>query len=128
MIDLGGVTAQAVRLALDVSVLRHHVIANNIANVHSPGFTPQRVSFEDTLDAARAALRIGDSEESLRAELVNLEQRVAGSELIVPDGGDSVEIDIEMTKLADNTLRYRALLAGLGKRMAILNSAVREGR
>ena len=29
-----------VRLALDAASLRHQAIANNIANVHSPGYEP----------------------------------------------------------------------------------------
>jgi flagellar basal body rod protein FlgC len=34
-LDLGGVTAATVRLALDVAQMRHQVIANNLANVRT---------------------------------------------------------------------------------------------
>jgi len=37
---------------LDVCVLRHKVIANNIANVDTPGFKASRVIFEEKLKRA----------------------------------------------------------------------------
>src|SRR5215471_15793203 len=35
---------------LDVTSLRHHVIAHNIANVNAPGFHRMDVSFEESLE------------------------------------------------------------------------------
>ena len=47
--DLGGITSKLARLALDASLLRHQVIANNIANADTPGFAAKRVNFEEQL-------------------------------------------------------------------------------
>jgi len=37
-------------------------------------------------------------------------------------------VDLEMVKLSENTIHYQALLKALGKQLAILNTAMSEGR
>ena len=55
-----GVTFALVQLALDAATLRHQATANNLANIHSTGYRPQRVNFEEQLSALREALpRVG---------------------------------------------------------------------
>ncbi|MCH2172746.1 flagellar basal body rod protein FlgB [Myxococcota bacterium] len=127
MIELTGVTAQAVKLALDVSILRHQVIANNIANVDTPGFVPKRVSFEDQLRSIESSLLSGRSDSALSAELDRVADRL-GSNSIVDDGDETVQIDLEMVKLADNTVRYQTLINALSNRGTILRTAITGGR
>ena len=127
MIELTGVTAQAVKLALDVAVLRHQVIANNIANADTPGFTPKRVSFEEQLRGIESSLWTGRSDSAFRAKLELVAERL-GTDSIVDDGDETVQIDLEMVKLADNTLRYQALISALSNRGSILRSAITGGR
>jgi len=56
---------------LDVTTLRHRVIANNIANLNSPGFKRSEVSFTDALD------QIKNSAEETTPEMTE-EMRVPG--------------------------------------------------
>jgi len=128
MIDeLGGVTAAAVKLALDAATLRHQVIANNVANAETPGFAPARVSFEAHLAAARAFLDVSD-DRALRSHLDDLTARLASPNAIRRQGEGPVELDAEMVELADNSIRYQALLEGISKQMAIVRTAIEEGR
>ena len=46
---LESVTSAALSSALDGLSARQRAIANNIANVNTPGYTAERVSFEDAL-------------------------------------------------------------------------------
>lgn len=126
-IDLGGVTVQAVRVALDAAVLRHVAIANNIANAKTPGYQPLRVSFEEQLQRAGAALGNGDSD-ALRAQLDRLADDMKSGAALRPDDSGPVQLDSEMVRLADNSLRYRALLQALGSRSAILKLAINSTR
>ncbi len=48
------VSSVAMKSALDALALRSRVIADNIANVNTPGFLAGRVSFEDALAKAVA--------------------------------------------------------------------------
>lgn len=94
---------QALGQALDGATLRHRVIAHNIANANTPGFTPLRVSFEKQFDAALKPV-------------------------VEPAAGGKVELDVEMAQLAQNSLQYQALLRGLGRYLAILGAAISEGK
>jgi flagellar basal-body rod protein FlgB len=50
----GSVSYVAMNTALDGLALRQRVIADNVANIDTPGFLAGRVSFEDSLAAAVA--------------------------------------------------------------------------
>ncbi|ARC55696.1 Flagellar basal body rod protein FlgB [Frondihabitans sp. 762G35] len=49
---LESVTSKALESALDGLSMRQKAIANNIANINTPGYTAERVSFEDALAAS----------------------------------------------------------------------------
>lgn len=126
--DIGGVTTKLVIQALNISSLRQSVIANNIANAHTPGFTAGRVKFEELIDdkAIYSPSVINDME--LSAKLDDEFGKDNYSDLIYTNDNDKVELDIEMINLTENVIRYRTLLSALGARGSILNIAIREGR
>jgi flagellar basal-body rod protein FlgB len=109
-----------VRLALDAASLRHQVIANNIANANTPGFVPSKVNFEQQLAFARGA-----SGSAMPASLPTSVRPFIEADA----GADArVMLDMEMVKLAQNTVQYQSLLKALDKRGAILSTAITEGR
>jgi flagellar basal-body rod protein FlgB len=119
MIEAVGVTtSELVKLALDAAVLRHQVLANNIANANTPGFRPSDVDFDEQLRRAALAMAptgsitAGDYHTSLGG--------------IRETGEHHVELDLEIAKIAENTLRYQSLLTGLGKQTSILRMAISE--
>jgi flagellar basal-body rod protein FlgB len=126
--DIGGVTSRLVTLALDVSSLRQQVIAHNIANANTPGFAPQRVSFEQLLEEAALLTSDAPADPELANGIERLQQRLDRGELIETGEDESVSLDMEMVKLTENVLRYRALLEGLAKRGGLIKLAVTEGR
>ena len=97
-----------VKLALDAASLRHQAIAQNIANLHSPGYVPLGVSFEAQLDA----LRRGQA--PAKPELV---ERLDAS-----PGPRPQDADMEMVALSQNTIHYQALIKGIGTQLAILGA------
>ena len=126
--DIGGVTSHLVKMALDVSMLRQQVIANNIANAKTSGFSPQRVRFEDYLEKNMMSAPNAGSDTRLASELQSLQSRITSGEVIVDSTEDEVKLDMEMARLADNVLRYQALLEGLSKRGSLIKMAITEGR
>lgn len=119
------VTKALLKVALDASVMRHQAIANNLANLHSVGYAPLRVNFEEQLGGLRSALASG--------ELASAAQVQALRPHVVPDenlasGLTTSTIDTELLKLQQNTVYYQSLLRALQKRGAITSLAVNEGR
>lgn len=126
MIDeIGGPTAQLVTLALDAAVLRHKVIANNIANANTPGFEPQRLEFEQLLLEVETQ-RTPQSKAMLTEHVERLKPLINSGETIVETADAKVELDTEMKNLAENTLYYQALLEGLSKRSSIIKMAITQ--
>lgn len=78
--------------SLDVASLRNQVIANNIANLNTPGFQGQAVLFEGEL---RQALDTGEAPETVQPQVVTESGRI--------------DVNTQMANLAKNTIMYQAL-------------------
>lgn len=103
---------------LEASSLRHRVLANNIANVNTPGFKRSRVEFEAKL---AEALR-GNQTEVEAPEVVQETNSLAR-----PDG-NNVDIELEMSQLAENQIWHAALVRQLSDHFARLRTVVYDGR
>jgi flagellar basal-body rod protein FlgB len=120
------ITTAAIGLALDAASLRHQAIAANIANANAAGYVPMDVSFEDQLEDARETLGSKGSIDAFALAGVRL--RI---EPLAPDGTGEphkVQLDLEAAKLAQNTVRYQALVKALNKHFAILANAVGDSK
>ena len=123
--DIGGVTSQLVNVALNAALLRHDVIANNIANVNTPDFLPQSVNFEEHLLNFEYERDV-QLDEVLKVQLDELNQAIKNGGLIEQSGNSKVELDVEMVEMTQNVIRYRALLEGLSKRGDLIKMAISE--
>lgn len=130
--DLGGVTTQMVRLALDVAMQRHSVISNNVANANTEGFRPQVLEFENQLKQQLAQQGIAwetvDSSDALRRALGDAQADLRSGQYLHASGAATVELDQEMLKMTENVLRYQALLSALEKRGSIMRLAISGSR
>ena len=119
------VTRALVIKALDAAVLRHQAIAANIANANSINYRPVRVNFEEQLGFARQAIASGAglTPADIAAIKPSLEHEPGSSA-----GNAAVMIDMEMVKLAQNTVQYQALLRGLAHRSSLISIAINEGK
>ncbi len=96
---------------------RHHILSGNLANVDTPGYEPKDISFTAVLDRARQAAGAG---------AVQVQTSVVSE----PDGparedGNTVQLDRQMAKLAQNTLWHNSMLQMLSTRMALVRSAIK---
>lgn len=129
---LNGVTLQWIRLGLDGLSLRQQVIAHNIANADTPGYQAQAVTFEETLQRQikhrghRLALA-ATHPAHLRGQAPILAPQVVSrpATTMRPDG-NNVDIDLEMSQLAETTIRYQALTQLAAGKLALLKAAVTE--
>lgn len=127
--DIGGVTSALVGAALDAALLRHEIIANNIANVDTPGYQARRLNFEDQLRGFVQQGAMSGSDNLLLAERINwVKDIMRGNDAMIVTQNQTVELDREMVHLTENTLRYQALLQAASKRGELNRMAVKEGR
>ena len=104
---------------LDFAALRHKTIANNIANINTPGFRRSDVAFADEL--ARVLERKGLN----GVKEVGL-RRTQPETTAVRADGNNVNIDTEMAALAENTLLYQVYSQLLARRFRRLQQILRE--
>ncbi|RME74836.1 MAG: flagellar biosynthesis protein FlgB [Planctomycetota bacterium] len=111
---MAGIGGQLDRVAawLDAAALRQRVLAQNIANVNTPGYERRDVSFDALLEAARSG---GPSPEA--RVFVDRDAR-AGAD------GNSVEIEREMGELMGNGLLYQTLARVASLRIQQLRTAI----
>ena len=123
--ELSGVTPALVRLSLDALLLRHEVIAHNIANVSTEGYTSKKVAFEEYLSAFSLDTATSADKNTLRQEVDSISQLIESKDELVYSTGEAVEIDKEMIELTETVLKYRALLEANSKRGEIMRMAIR---
>lgn len=116
---------------LDAASLRQRVIANNIANINTPGFKKSVVSFEDQLAAAMG--------EGGKLPLITTDPRqIGGINNITPEveavnstsmrsDGNNVDINQEMVNLAVNSIHYDLVSQELNDRLKLLGNIITSG-
>lgn len=100
--------------ALHLSSLRQQLLANNVANVDTPGYKRFDVALADALKARPAA-----SPE----DYVYREQQTS-----LRIDGNNVDIDQEMAQVAENGLYFDTVASSISKQLSLLRYLINEGR
>lgn len=124
---------------LDASGLRQKVLSNNLANIDTPNFKGSDVSFYSTLKG----IMDGDSstmQSSLALSKTNpahldgsvRNDKTSNFSVIQSDGvvrgdGNNVNIDVEMAKMAENSIYYNTLATVVAKKYKMLDRAIIKG-
>ncbi|GAA4593754.1 flagellar basal-body rod protein FlgB [Actinoplanes octamycinicus] len=108
-------STSALRVAVSGLSARQNAIANNIANVETPGFRARKVKFEEALQGAvargQSPLGINPSvQESLEPTRLN---------------GNNVNLDEETLSHIDTTMRYQLTLRAIDSKYGLLRDAIK---
>ncbi len=129
--------------ALDVRLARQNVLASNLANVDTPGFTPKDVDFARSFSAATAPLAGPEGGVILPAGgtadprhipvdgpggAANLTLVQASSGVSPGLDGNGVDLDRTMTDLAQNALQYGAAARAAARKLALLRLVASDGQ
>jgi len=94
---------QAAAAALDGLSARHAAIADNIANVNTPGYKRKDVLFEAQLEEALETSSTGSRLPALKPQVVR------DTATTLRTDGNNVDIEREAVALAENSIRYEAV-------------------
>ena len=122
---ISDITSTALAKTLDATASRQKAIANNIANIETPGYKRVYVSFENEL---KSVMEQG-TRHSVRQGLKEL-MPVQRTDLVSPakPDGNNVNIDAEIADLAKNALKQKATAVLLEAKIAMLRAAITEGK
>jgi flagellar basal-body rod protein FlgB len=109
------------RQAAVFSTRRHELLAQNIANADTPGWEARDVAFANELSLAQQVRALPAS--ALGAPDLDLRLIERPDSVVAPDG-NSVDIDRQMTRVAQNTLYHSAVLQLLNSQFRALKTAI----
>lgn len=117
--------------ALKFRALRNQVLSSNIANADTPNYKARDVSFGEALNSARHSTLEMSQTSDLHKRAWG--QTASGTQTLyrIPVqstlDGNTVEMDVEQAKFAENALQYRASLAFLDGSIRSLRFAIKGG-
>lgn len=124
--DIGGVTSQLVKMAVDASVLNQKIIANNIANANTPGYIPEISVFDRELSELANKILDKGNDSWMAKELKSVSSELSKGHFVQESTEEKVQLDMEMARMSENVIRYQALLEGLSKYGSITKMAIRQ--
>jgi len=116
--------------------IRADLISSNIANADTPFYKPRDIRFEEALEQEEAKLYNQNNKklELARTSPMHLEPKDIDDAfkpiIFIRDGhlqrndGNSVDIDVETTEMAKNTIAYNATVAAIKKEIKIFNAVI----
>jgi flagellar basal-body rod protein FlgB len=134
-----GNTIELLGKTMDLRIKNHNRIAANLANAETPGYTPTALSFQDELKEAVKGRTVPNATsattnprhiplrhmhndiEDVQGRIVETPSRTAGKD------GNSVELENEMGRMAENQVLYNASVQLLNKKFEVLKYAIKGG-
>ncbi len=117
-------TDEVLQRSMDIRTSRQRVLSSNIANSETPDFYPKDVPFEKIVEQSIEQ----QSVIALRRTHENHYPGGIASEIEIETGSETVNIDKEMAKLAENNLRFNADVQALIKKLEALRFAIEGGK
>ena len=112
----------------DAAYLRNEIIADNIANVDTPGYKRQDVSFEEDLAVALKNSRYRTLDDKVGSVNLNhIKGRVYtdSANFSYRSDGNNVDIDNENVELASNQLKYNGIVQSINEEFMRLHAVMK---
>lgn len=110
-------TSQSLEASLDLRLKRQELLSSNMANIDTPNFKPNDLAFEGFLTEAQ-----GDGPTGANAS--EIAQSTEGTQSL---DGNGVDLDTEVGKMAENTMRYDTALELMRRKLAVMRYAAGMG-
>ena len=114
--------------AADASWLRNDILANNLANVDTPGYKRKDIDFESQPRRALGSSRYESVDSKVsHVTSTELEGRVYtdAANFSYRLDGNNVDIDTENVELASNQIKYNGLMSGINQEFANLKMVMK---
>ena len=114
-------TIELLRQAAVYSTRRHELLAQNVANADTPGFQARDLSFASEMSLAQQVRALPATALGIPDLDVRLIEHPDSA--VTPDG-NSVDIDRQMARVAQNTLYHNTVLQLLNGEFKTLKTAI----
>jgi flagellar basal-body rod protein FlgB len=107
-------TVSTLERSLDVRLQRQNLLAGDVANANTPGYSPKDLNFREAMDAAQGT-EAGQPPPPIDA-FITTSEGTPGLD------GNRVDTDHALVQLAQNAMQYGASARAVGKKLEILRS------
>lgn len=111
---------------IDYRAKRQSLISSNIANINTPGYRAFDLIMQDQMSNNSEFQGHSSVDHDLNEKLQS--PKLVPTPTPVKNDGNSVDLDLEMSKLTENQLMFTTLTITLSKRFEQLRSVIAEGR
>jgi flagellar basal-body rod protein FlgB len=117
--------------ALDGSARRGELIANNLANVSTPGYKRQDIDFKTALHkeiSATSKVGLNTTNKGhipFSKQYLSINQKQ--SSMSYRNDENNVDIDVEMAELAKNSIYYNVMTNRAAGHFSTLNQVIQQG-
>ena len=128
--NLFGGTINSLERGLSYATIKNKAIAQNIANVDTPGYKAKDVSFKAILEDAQNT-SISSYKNDVRHYDFTISEQGSGAyskDFRARANGNGVNMDVEQAKLAENTIYYNALIERVSSKFNTLNTVIKGGK
>jgi flagellar basal-body rod protein FlgB len=101
---------------LNIRAFYHRILATNIANVETPGYKEKQIDFMAELEKT-----------GVRTENITVSEKME-SEGYHSIDGNTVNIEDQMVKLAENSMMFSSFVKLISKKLSMMKYAINEGR
>lgn len=127
-------SSKIVKKSIDLNARKVSVASSNIANAETPGYKAVRLNFEEALKSAVSGNSMKMKTTNLRhiqpknEALAHFKPRIEVDKSPGRIDGNNVDIDREVTDMAEAQIAYDAAISAMKKREGIVKSAVTDSR
>jgi flagellar basal-body rod protein FlgB len=109
---------------LDISAMKHKVIANNIANINTPGYKKMDVNFAEQLEKVLKDTSVNKFD-NLQPKIVISKEETSKT---ARNDGNNVDMDKEVSSLVKNTLSYNIYTQLMAKKVEMVKFAIENSK
>jgi flagellar basal-body rod protein FlgB len=99
---------------MDIASFRQKLLASNVANADTPGYRARDISFQNELGRAMSGSKGGYNVYEVMPTMLSRD-------------GNSVNLDIEMTKMAETHLIYNSAAQIMSMKVRMMKDAIKAG-
>jgi flagellar basal-body rod protein FlgB len=103
---------EALEKIMDVASFRQKLLASNVANADTPGYRAKDISFQTELNRAMGGAKGGYNVYDVMSTMLSRD-------------GNSVNLDIEMTKMAETSLVYNSAAQLLSMKIRMMKDVIK---
>lgn len=130
---MGDNTTAALKASMDLRFRRQELLAGNIANADTPGYTPRDLSFEGALANAMGDevvppgfVRTHDAHLGAEGDEGSADRVVERADVTNTLDGNGVNLDLELARLADNSVRFNTAVEAFRRQGSMVLNVLSE--